>query len=118
MFSPKAKQLRLKTAHKIFYNQPHGYLQENFEKSRNRLQKHAGSSLWNVIAPNIRGNKSNTFHYNAIKDWNGLTNYMKTCENMFSQKGGRRYLKQLPTGTWRMSTHSSRISGLSIYFYT
>ncbi len=33
----RAKQLRLNNAHKIFYHQAPGYLQENFVKTRNRL---------------------------------------------------------------------------------
>ncbi len=36
--SNRAKQLRLNNAHKIFYHQAPGYLQENFVKTRDRLQ--------------------------------------------------------------------------------
>ncbi len=46
-----------------------GYLQENFVKTRNRLQ-HTRSSQWNLNVPNVKGIESNTFYFNAIKDWN------------------------------------------------
>ncbi len=69
--SERAKQLRLNNAHKIFYHQAPGYLQENFVKTRNRLQ-HTRSSQWNFNVPNVRGIESNTFYFNAIKDWNSL----------------------------------------------
>ncbi len=45
----RAKQLRLNNAHKIFYNQAPGYLQEHFVKTRNRLQQHTRSSQWNFL---------------------------------------------------------------------
>ncbi len=57
--SDRAKQLRLNTAHKIFYKQAPEYLQENFDKARNRQQQHTKSRLWNLIVPNVKGNESN-----------------------------------------------------------
>ncbi len=62
--SDKAKQLRLSNAYKISYNQALGYLQENFVKTRNRLQ-HMKGSQWNFNVPNVKGNESNTFYFNA-----------------------------------------------------
>ncbi len=54
--SDRAKKLQLNTAHKIFYKQAPEYLQENFEKARNRQQQHTRSRLWNFIVPNVKGN--------------------------------------------------------------
>ncbi len=90
--SDRAKQLRLNNAHKIFYNQAPGYLQENFVKTRNRLQ-HMRSSQWNFDVSNVKGNESNTFYFNAIKDWNSLSNNLEKCENIHAyKKGVKRYL--------------------------
>ncbi len=92
--SDRAKQLRLNSAHKIFYHQAPGYLQENFVKTRNRLQ-HTRSSQWNF---NVRGIESNTFYFNAIKDWNSLPNNVKNCENIHTyKKRVKRYLLQMAT---------------------
>ncbi len=86
--SGRAKQLRLNTAHKIFYKQAPEYLQENFEKARNRQQQHARNRLWNFSVPNVKGNESNSLiFFHAVKDWNSLPDELKTCENiMFFQK--------------------------------
>ncbi len=54
--SYRVKQLRLNTAHKIFYKQAPEYLQENFEKVRNRQKQHTRSRLWNFVVPNVKGN--------------------------------------------------------------
>ncbi len=75
--SERAKQLRLNTAHKIFYNQAPEYLQENFKKDRNRQQQHTRSRLWNFIVPNVKGNESNSFFFHTISDWNSLPNESK-----------------------------------------
>ncbi len=53
--SERAKQLRLNTAHKIFYKQAPEYLQENFEKARKKQQQHTGSRLWNFTVPKCQG---------------------------------------------------------------
>ncbi len=55
--SDRAKQLRLNNAHKIFYNQAPECLQENFVKTRNRLQPHTRNSQWNFNVPNVKGNE-------------------------------------------------------------
>ncbi len=83
--SDRAKQLRLNNAYKIFYNQALGYLQENFVKTRNRLQ-HKRSSQWNFNVPNVKGNESNTFYFNAVKDWNSLPNNLKTVRTYILTK--------------------------------
>ncbi len=59
--SDRAKQLKFNNAYKIFYNEAPGYLQENFVKTRNRLQQHTRSSQWNFNVPNVKGNESNAF---------------------------------------------------------
>ncbi len=99
-FTDRAKQLRLNTAHKIFYKQAPEYLQENFEKDRNRQQQHTRSRLWNFIVPNVKENESNSFFFHAIKDWNSLPNELKTYENIYvlSKKGVRRHLIHRATG--------------------
>ncbi len=92
-----AKQLRLNNAQKNFYHQAPGYLQENFVKTRNRLQ-HTRSSQWNFNVPNVKGIESNTFYFTAIKDWNSLPNNLKNCENIHTyKKGVKRYLLQTAT---------------------
>ncbi len=73
--------------HKIFYNQAPEYLQENF-KTRNRLQQHTRISQWNFNVPNVKENESNTFYFNAIKDWSSLPNNLKNCENIHTYKKG------------------------------
>ncbi len=83
--SDRAKQLRLNNAHKIFYHQAPGYLQENFVKTRNRPQ-HTISSQWNFNVSNFKGIESNTFYFNAIKDWNSLPNNLKNCENIHTKR--------------------------------
>ncbi len=96
--SDRAKQLRLNNAHKIFYNQAPGYIQENFVKTRNRLQQHTRSSQWNFDVLNVKGNESYTFYFNAIKDWNSLPNNMKSCGIIHTYKNGvKRYLLQMAT---------------------
>ncbi len=95
--SDRAKQLRLNNAHNIFYHQAPGYLQKNFVKTRNRLQ-HTRSSQWNFNMPNVRGIESNTFYFNAVKDWNSLPNYLKNCENIHTYKKRiKRYLLLMAT---------------------
>ncbi len=95
--SDRAKQIRLNNAHKIFYHQAPGYLQENFVKTRNRLQN-TRSSQWNFNAPNDKGIERNTFYFNAIKDWNSLPNNLKNCENIHTyKKGVKRYLLEMAT---------------------
>ncbi len=93
----RAKQLKLNNAYKIFYNQAPEYLQENFVKTRNRLQ-HTRRSQRNFNVPNVKGNESNTFYFNAIKDWNSLPNNLKNCEKIHTyKKGVKRYLLQTTT---------------------
>ncbi len=81
--SEKAKQLRLSTIHKIYYNQAPQYQQANFKKARNRTQ-HTRSRQWNFVVPDIKGTERNTFYFNAVKDWNSLPNELKSCENFCS----------------------------------
>ncbi len=91
----RAKQLRLNTAHKIFYNQAPEYLQEHFVKTKNRLQQHTRSSQWNFDIPNVKGNESNAFYLNSFKDRNSVPNDLKNCENIHTyKKGVKRYLLQ------------------------
>ncbi len=65
----RAKQLRLNTTHKIYYNQAPTYLQTNYNKARDRTQQTRGSHLNFVVVPNVKGAESNTLYCNAIKDW-------------------------------------------------
>ncbi len=95
--SDRAKQLRLNKAYKIFCHQAPGHLQDNFIKTRNRLQ-HTKSSQWNVNVPNVKGIESNTFYFNAIKDWNILPNNLTNCENIHTYKKGVK-MCLLQTGT-------------------
>ncbi len=93
----KAKQLRLNTTHMIYFNEAPTYLQKNFNKARDRAQ-HTRGSHWNFVVPNANGAESNTFYYNAIKDWNKFPTELKTCENIASfKKGLRSHLLQMAT---------------------
>ncbi len=47
---------------------------------------------------NVRGIESNTFYFNAIKDWNSLPNNVKNCENIHTyKKRVNRHLLQMAT---------------------
>ncbi len=81
----RVKQLRLNTAHKIYYSKAPTYLNANFEKARDRSQ-HTRRSQWKFIVPKIKGAEGNTFFFNAIKDWNSLPEQLKNCENIASFK--------------------------------
>ncbi len=83
----RVKQLRLNTAHKIFFNKAPSYLNTNFKRTRNRAQS-TRSSEWNFTVPTIKGAESNTFYFNAIKDWNSLPEQLKACKNIASFKQG------------------------------
>ncbi len=84
--------------HTIFYNQTPGYFQENFVKTRKRLQQNTRSSRWNFNVANVKESESTTFYFNAIKDWNSLPSDLKNCENMHTyKKGVKRYLLQTAT---------------------
>ncbi len=62
------KQLRPNNAHKFFYNQAPEYLQENC-KDQEQTTTTQRSSQWNFNVPNVKGNESNRFYFNAIKNW-------------------------------------------------
>ncbi len=90
----RVKQLRLNTAHKIFYNKALSYLNTNFKRARDRAQSTRHSEC-NFTVPNIKGVEKNTFYFNAIKDWNSLPEQLKTCETVASFKiGVERHLMQ------------------------
>ncbi len=91
----RVKQLRLNTIHKIYCNQAPTYLQTNFNKTRDRAQ-HTRGSHWNFIVANVKRAESNTFYFNAIKDWNKLLFELKTYENIASLKKKKR-AKETPT---------------------
>ncbi len=69
----RAKQLRLNTTHKIYYNEAPQYMQVNFKKARNRTQ-HTRSRQWNFVVPGTKRMERNTICFYAIKDWNRLSN--------------------------------------------
>ncbi len=86
------KQLRLNTAHKIFYNKAPSYLNTHFRRTRDRAQS-TRRSEWNFTVPKIKEAEGNTFYFNAIKDWNSLPQHLKACENILSfKKGVKRHL--------------------------
>ncbi len=90
----KVKQLRLKTAHKMFYNKAPSYLNTHFRRTRDRAQS-TRRSEWNFNVPKIKGAEGNTFYFNAIKDWNSLPEHLKACENIASfKKVVKRHLVQ------------------------
>ncbi len=90
----KAKQLRLNTAHKIFYKKAPSYLNTNFKRTRDRTHS-TRHSVWNFNVPTIIGGEKNTFYFNAIRDWNSLPEKLKACENMTSfKKGVKSHLMQ------------------------
>ncbi len=74
----KMKQLRLNTAHKIFYNKAPSYLNTHFKRTRDRAQS-TRRSEWNFTVTKIKGEEGNTFYFNAIKE---------ACENIpYIKKG-------------------------------
>ncbi len=81
----RVKQLRLNTAHKIFYNKAPSYLSTNFQKTRDRTQL-TSHSEWNFTVPNVKGvgkkKKKKKLYLKAIKDWNSLPEQLKTCESV------------------------------------
>ncbi len=90
----RVKQLRLNTAHKIFYIKVPSYLSTNFKKTRDRTQL-TRHSEWNFTVPNVKGAEKNTFYFNAIKDWNSLPEQLKTCESVTTFKlGVKKHLMQ------------------------
>ncbi len=92
----RAKQVRLNTAHKIFYNKAPSYLNTNFRRTRDTTQSTRRSDWnFNFNVPIIKGAERNTFYFNAIKDWNSLPEQLKACENMTSfKKGVKSHLMQ------------------------
>ena len=96
--SDRAKQIRINNTYKIFYSQAPGYFQENFVRTRDRLNQRTRGSQWNFYVPSIKGAESKTFFYHAIKDWNSLPNALKSCESIGTfKKGLKMYLLQLAT---------------------
>ncbi len=90
----RVKHVRLNTAYKIFYNKAPSYLNTHFRRTRDRAQS-TRRSEWNFTVPKIKGAESNTFYFNAIKDWNSLPEHLKACENILSfKKGVKRHLMQ------------------------
>ncbi len=90
----RVKQLRLNTAHKIFYNKAPPYLNTHFKKSRDRGQS-TKRSEWNFTVPKIKGAECNTFYFNANKNWYSLPEHLKACKNIPSfKKGVTRHLTQ------------------------
>ncbi len=83
--SNRVKQLRLNTAHKIFYNKAPSYLNTHFRRTRARAQS-TRRSEWNFTVPKIKEAEGNTFYFNAIKDWNSLPEHLKACENILLKK--------------------------------
>ncbi len=83
--SYRTRQLRLNMAHKIYYMHDSEYLQENFEKARNK-QPHTRNSLRNAIVQNIKENQSKSLYFHGIKDWNSLPNELKTCKYICSPR--------------------------------
>ncbi len=56
------------------------------------------SCFRNFNVPNVKGIESNTFYFNAIKDWNSLPDNLKNCENIHTyRKGVKRCLLQMAT---------------------
>ncbi len=81
----RVKQLRLNTAHKIYYNQVPTYLNANFKRARDRAQSTRRNER-NFIISQVEGAEGNTFYFSAIKDWNSLPEDLKTREYIASFK--------------------------------
>ncbi len=61
----RVKQLRLNTAHKIYYNKAKHTSWQTLKKTRDETQ-HTRRSQWNFIVPNIKGAEGNTLYFNAV----------------------------------------------------
>ncbi len=82
----RAKQIRLLNARKVFYKQAPEYIMENFNRNRSRPGMNTKHRAYNFVLPRVMGGESHTFYYNAIKDWNGLLDRLKVCNNFLSFK--------------------------------
>ena len=70
-------QLRLTHAFNIFNSLGPSYLSQNFTKVSDVHAHRTRSSNLNFIVPSVKGIASNTFYYNATRDWNGLPQSIK-----------------------------------------
>ena len=79
----RVKQLRLNLVHKIFHNKiiP-AYLTENFRKISDLHYHSTRHSEHNFYIPSVVNQQSQTFYYNAIKDWNALPSSLKGVNNI------------------------------------
>ncbi len=82
----RTQQIRLHNTHKVYCELAPKYSMTNFNKSRNRRGMNTRHRAYNFNLPRVTGEEEGTFYYNAIKDWNGLPDRLKTCSNLLSFK--------------------------------
>ena len=104
----RVKQLRLNHVFNIFNGIAPSYLNDNFTRSSNIHSHRTRSSNYNYLVPRVKGIASNTFFYNAIRDWNDLPPHIQILSNKGSFK--REVKKHLGEGALRQE--------LSDYIYT
>ena len=74
----RVSQLRINHVFNIYHSRVPEYLSENFNINQGNR---SGASNLNFITPNANLCSTNSFSYNAIKDWNSLSISIKNVTN-------------------------------------
>jgi hypothetical protein len=74
----RAKQLRLNHVYNIFHDICPDYMKENFLRVSSLHHHNTRGCKFNFQIPRISSFSSCSFYYNAIKDWNGLPENIKS----------------------------------------
>ena len=87
----RVSQLRINHVFNIYHGRAPEYLCENFNINQGNTR---GASNLNFITPNANLCSTNSFSYNAIRDWNSLPISIKNITNKEAFKNaGREFLK-------------------------
>ena len=73
--------MKLSHVHKIVNNKCPVYMKENFVNGKDFHKYQTRFSEHNFIIPDCQGPKGYTFYYSAIKDWNSLSEKLKTIQD-------------------------------------
>ncbi len=68
----------------------------NFNKCRNRQGMNTQHRAHNFDLSRVTGKETGTFYYNAIKDWNGLSDRLKISSTLLSFKSKlKQYMQEI-----------------------